>query len=142
MAHELFKTGSTFTVTDEELGRVADKEGRTFQGDPDTTYTVQYFTADDANRLNKQATTQKYNPATQRMETEFDGLAYALSILDHVIQGWTGIVRDGVPLDCILANKRILPANRRERLLILSQENVQVKAAEQAASFRPVASVL
>jgi len=133
MALELFKTGSTFTVRDSDLVP---------NGDPETTYTVQYFTADDADRLRRQATTKRYNATTQRMDEEFDGLAYALSILDHVIVGWTGIVRDGVPLDCILANKRILPGNRRERLLILSQENVQVKAAEQAASFRPVAGVL
>lgn len=132
MALELFKTGATFTVRDADLVP---------NGDPETTYTVQYFTADDADRLRRAATKAKYNPTTQRMEDEFDGLAYALSILDHVIVGWTGIVRDGVPLDCILAHKRVLPGNRRERLLMLSQENVQVKAAEQAASFRPVDDV-
>jgi hypothetical protein len=126
MALELFKTGSTFTVRDADLVP---------NGDPDTTYTVQYFTADDADRLRRAATKAKYNATTQRMEDEFDGLAYALSILDHVIVGWSGIVRDGVPLDCILANKRVLPGNRREKLLILSQENVEVKAAERAASF-------
>jgi hypothetical protein len=129
----LFKTGSTFVVRDADLVP---------NGDPETTYTVQYFTADDADRLRKQATTKRYNASTQRMDEEFDGLAYALSILDHVIVGWTGIVRDGVPLDCILANKRVLPGNRREKLLMLSQENVQVRAAEQAASFRAVADVL
>lgn len=132
MALELFKTGSTFTIADADLVP---------GGDTDTTYTLQYFTADDADRLRRQATSQKYNPTTQRMDDTFDTMAYALSILDHVLVGWTGVVRDGIPLDCILVNKRVLPGNRRERMLILAQENVQVKAAEQAESFRSVALV-
>lgn len=132
MALELFQPGSTFTVKDSEIVP---------GGDPDTTYTVRYFTADDADRLRKQATTQKYNPTHQRMEEEFDGLAYALSIVDHVIAGWEGIVRDGQPLPCLLAHKRVLPANRREALLKLAQDNVQVKAAAQAESFREPATV-
>jgi hypothetical protein len=132
MALELFKTGSTFTVRDADLVP---------GGDPDTVYTLQYFTADDADRLRKQATKQVYNASIQRMEDSFDSLAYALSILDHVLVEWTGVVRDGVPLECILANKRVLPGNRRERMLVLAQENVQVKAAAQAASFRALEAV-
>ena len=127
MALELFKTGSTFTVTDVDLVP---------GGDPETRYTLQYFTADDADRLRRAATTKKYNSTTHQMDETFDGLAYALSIIDHVLVGWSGVVRDGQPLDCILANKRVLPGNRRERMLILAQENVEVKAAQQAESFR------
>ena len=126
MALELFDTGSTFTVCDADL-----VEG----GDPETSYTLRYFTADDADRLTKAATTKRFNKGTHQQEDVFDRLKYALSVIDHVLVDWVGVVRDGEPLPCVLEYKRVVPGARREAMLRLAQENVQVTAQREAESF-------
>lgn len=132
MALELFDTGSTFTVQDVDL-----VEG----GDPETSYTLRYFTSDDADRLRKEATTRKWNKSSHLMEETFDPLKYALSVLDHVLVDWTGVVRHGKPLECVIEHKRVVPAARRDAMLKLAQENVAVQAAADAAAKRGAADV-
>lgn len=126
MALELFQTGSTFTVTDADLVP---------GGDPEVVYTLRYFTSEDADRLRKAAITKKYNATKQAQEETFDSTAYGESVINHVLVEWTNVTRNGEPLPCVLSNKRIMPAERRGRMVSLAQENVQVKAVEQAASF-------
>jgi hypothetical protein len=128
----LFDDDDRITVTDKDLPDVED-------GDPDTTYTVRPLDTDTHTALVKACTSDKgFDRASHQRVKELDGALLAEKLLDHVLVGWSGIVRKGVPVPCEPEHKKRLDNRRKAAILGVAGVNQVKKSATEvrAESFR------
>ena len=135
MAVEVRKADDTLTVLDSELDGVTN-------GDPETTYTLRTLTTDKVRALRKPYQRERMNPRTHQREelplTDDDTAAYALDLLDYAIVGWSGILYQGQPLECVRQHKDLLDSSRKSGVLAAAGLNRSTPAggASKDASFR------
>src|SRR5688572_20337575 len=98
MARQLHDESTAFPVKESDLPDVLNP-------DPEVTYSVRPLSTAKFRELQKKNTRMVPNKQTRQMDPELNAEHFADDLIDHVIEGWSGIVDKGQPAECSRANK-------------------------------------
>lgn len=129
MALDLLKAGKPITVQDSKLRGVDN-------GDPEVTYTIHQISPA------KNQAVIKAHSQQRRGFVEVDNLAVLDDLVDLALQGWSGILLDGVPAPCSRELKLSgLDFTRKQAIVETALSMTAARAEARAESFREPSSV-